>query len=57
MGVRTESGKTFESDVVASNADPKQTMLKLADYDGALLNEERKLMESIKVSRGFAFKV
>ena len=56
MGVRTVSGKTFESEIVASNADPKQTMLKLADYDGALSSEDRRMMESVQVSRGFAFK-
>jgi len=55
-GVKTVSGKTFDSNVVASNADPKQTLLQLVDHGEALPSEERRIVESIKVSPGFTFK-
>lgn len=53
--VRTASGKAFEAKTIVSNADPKQTLLKLVSPD-ALPKSERKKIKAIKVSEGLTFK-
>lgn len=55
-GVRTASGKVIESTVVISNADPKQTLLRLARAMTFLSTDECRLIESIRVTPGFTFK-
>lgn len=55
-GVRTSSGKQIDADIVVSNADPKQTLLKLVHSDKSLSTGDYSLIESIKVTPGFAFK-
>lgn len=56
VGVKTVSGKQFDSEIVVSNADPKQTLLKLAKGADFLEFDEVKKIESIVVSTGFTFK-
>ncbi len=56
IGVLTKSAKKFYSKVVVSNADPKQTLLKLVDGDEHLSKVYRKKVEGIKVSNGFTLK-
>jgi len=55
-GVKTERGKVFESTIVVSNVDPKQTILKLARGGDTLPSDEYRKVEAIKVTPGFAFK-
>jgi phytoene dehydrogenase-like protein len=54
-GVVTTSGREFQSKIVVSNADPKQTLLKLLDED-IIDKQLRKEVEKIQVSGGFTFK-
>ena len=56
VGVKTTNGKQFDSEIVVSNADPKQTLLKLAKGADFLQFDELKKIESITVSTGLAFK-
>jgi len=55
-GVRTNDGKEFESEIVVSNADPKQTLLKLARGGDFLPTADYRKIESIRVTAGFTFK-
>ncbi len=56
VGVKTSSGKEFDSEVVVSNADPKQTLLKLARGATSLSSGDYRRVRDIKVTPGFAFK-
>ncbi len=54
VGVRTQSGKELDAEIVVSNADPKQTLLGLAG--NSLSTEEFSEIRAIKVTPGFTFK-
>jgi phytoene dehydrogenase-like protein len=54
VGVKTESGKEFDADIIVSNADPKQTLLGMAG--NSLSTENFSAIRDIKVTPGFAFK-
>lgn len=55
-GVVTARGKRVRSKVVASNADPKQTLLDLLDGGAPLGRAEARAVRRIKVTPGFTFK-
>lgn len=56
IGVKTASGKNFDSDIVVSNADPKQTLLDLVGGLQSLSSEDYQRTSSIRVTPGFTFK-
>ncbi|HLI46055.1 MAG TPA: NAD(P)/FAD-dependent oxidoreductase [Geobacterales bacterium] len=55
VGIELDNGKTFQSKIVVSNADPKTTFLKLIDQD-LVPKDIRKRIELLK-SKGIAFKI
>ncbi|HYB04453.1 MAG TPA: NAD(P)/FAD-dependent oxidoreductase [Nitrososphaerales archaeon] len=54
VGVRTQSGKEFDAEIIVSNADPKQTLLGLAG--NYLSTADFGSIRAIEVTPGFAFK-
>ncbi len=54
VGVRTQSGKEVEAEIVVSNADPKQTLLEL--MKDTLSTDDYRKIRQIRVTPGFAFK-
>jgi phytoene dehydrogenase-like protein len=56
IGIKTTSGKVIESTFVVSNADPKQTLLKLARAGNFLSTDLYRQIEYIRVTPGFTFK-
>jgi phytoene dehydrogenase-like protein len=55
-GVETANGRTLLARVVASNADPKQTLITLMDEGDPLGTSQRRKVGRIKVSSGLTFK-